>query len=165
MSRNPVEIEVVRARLDESIREEVLSFWAARNALTPEEAQRRLAEVVCVLKLDGLLAGVSSVHTADVALIGGRRFWIYRNLLAAEAADQMPAMIAATFNALQGEFDRSPGAPIGLCALLDDQERRLRPEAEWSDPRMIYAGYLGDGRQVRIAYFEGAVITRVQTYA
>jgi hypothetical protein len=165
MSRNPPEIEVVRGRLNEARTEALLAFWAAHNALTPEEAQRRLPEVVCLLRLDGRVAGASSVHAADVALIGARRFWIYRSLLTSEVADQMPAMLTATFNALQREFDGSRGAPIGLCVLLDEPQRRLRPEAEWSDPRMIYAGYLADGRQVRIAYFDGAVITREQIYA
>src|SRR5437588_469864 len=33
------------------------------------------------------------------------------------------------------------------------------PEAESGDPGMIYAGYLADGRQVRIAYFEKAEIS------
>lgn len=165
MQRNPPEIEAVRGRLDEPRADEVLAFWAARNALPADEAQRRLPEVVCVLRLGGSVAGVSSAHPAEVGLIGARRFWVYRNLLAGEAAQQMPAMITATFNALASEFDGSRGSPIGLCVLLDEQERRRRPEVEWSDPRMIYAGYLADGRQVRIAYFDGAVITREQAYA
>jgi hypothetical protein len=166
MVRNPSTIEVVRGRLDRGRSDEVLAFWAAQSALPDTEAERRLPEVVCLLRLDGALAGVSSVQAADVALIGGRRFWIYRHLLAAAAADRMPELIRATFNALEAEFDGSRGSPIGLCVLIGDpEERRRRPEAEWSDPRMIYAGYLGDGRQVRIAYFEHAEITREDSYA
>ncbi len=161
MAHNHSTIDVVRGRLDRTHADEVLGFWAQRAALTGVQAQRRLPEVVCLLRLDGALAGVSSVHPADVPLIAGRRFWIYRNLLPGAAAEQSPAMIRATFNALEAEFDGARGSPIGLCVLLaDPEERRRRPEAEWSDPRTIYAGYLPDGRQVRIAYFEDADITR-----
>jgi hypothetical protein len=140
----------------------VLGFWEARGALDPEQASGRLPEVACLLRLDGELRGVSSAYEADVPLIGGRRFWIYRNLLDDEVAAHGPEMIRATFAALEAEFDGSAAAAIGLCVLLPDDvaERRRRPEAEWSDPRMIYAGYLPDRRQVRIAYFDGADINR-----
>jgi hypothetical protein len=157
MSASEFSIEVVRRRLDSSRAEEILSFWRARRALSDEESQRRLAEVVCLLRTGGALSGVSSVYAADVPLIAERRFWIYRSLLEPAVADQSPAIIAATFDALEAEF--APGAPIGLCLLLaDPEERRRQPEAAWSDPPLIYAGYLADGRQVRIAYFEDAEI-------
>src|SRR5262245_13424171 len=68
-------------------------------------------------------------------------------------------MVRATFTALQDEFEGSAEAPIGLCLLLGPEERTLRSaEAVWPDPRMLYAGCVGDGRQVRLAYFENALI-------
>ncbi|MCW2966989.1 MAG: hypothetical protein JWM71_761 [Solirubrobacteraceae bacterium] len=152
-------IESVRGRLDETQSEELLAFWAATGALTADQARDRLSEVVCVLRDgDGAIAGVSSAFPTDMALIGGRRFWVFRSLLPGAAGEQLQAMIRATFAALEADFDGSPDAPIGLCALLDPAHPAARTEAEWSDPRMIYAGYLGDGRQARIAYFAGASI-------
>jgi hypothetical protein len=154
-------IDVVRGRVDGPAADEALAFWERHGALSDDEARRRLPELVCVLRDDdGAIAGASSVHPAEVPLIASRRFWIYRNLLPGDAVEQGPAMITSTFNALAAEFDGRPGSPIGLCVLIADAaERHRRPEAEWSDPRMIYAGYLDDGRQVRLAYFEGAVVT------
>lgn len=158
MASHPTSIEVVRGRTNGPLRDELLAFWAERRALRAEQAEERLPEVVCVARLDGELAGACSVFAAAVPLIGGRRFWIYRSLLDEAVADQGPSMLSATFDVLDEDFDASPGAPIGLCVLAGEPERRRRPEAEWSDPRMIYAGYLGDGRQVRIAYFHDADI-------
>jgi hypothetical protein len=127
--------------------------------LSGEEAQRRLPEVVCVLRRDGAVVGASSVYESDVPLIGGRCFFVYRSLLDEAVTGQQEDMVRATFDVLQDEFGGSPEAPIGLCILLGAQERSLLPtEAVWPDPRMIYAGYLGDGRQVRLAYFENALI-------
>jgi hypothetical protein len=158
-------IEVVRGRLDRGRADELLSFWAQRRALSVEEAQRRLPEVVCVLRQRGVLAGASSVYPAEVPLVGRRRFWIYRSLLDQAVADQARPMIRATFNALEAEFDPAPGSPLGLCVLVGDpDERRRHPQAEWSDPHLLYAGYLADGRQVRIAYFDGAVITSDRSF-
>ena len=151
-------IEVVRGRLDRQRADELLSFWFKRRALSGLEARRRLPEVVCFMRVGEALVGTSSSYAHDLAPIGGRRFWIYRHLLDEVVSDQGPAMIRATYNALQAEFDGSPGSPIGLCVLAGPAERHGRPEAEWSDPRMVYAGYLREGFQIRIAYFQDAVI-------
>lgn len=70
---------------------------------------------------------------------------------------QRTDLIRATFDALDAEHQTDSDEPVGLCVLLDDEQRRFRPQAEWRDPRMIYAGYLRDGRQVRIAYFSSEI--------
>jgi hypothetical protein len=159
------DVVAVRGGLDQALADEILAYWTERDALTGEEARRRLPEVVSVVRIGGRIAGVSSAYPAEVALIGNRRFWIYRSLLDDEAAPAWHELIRCTYNALAAEYDQSRGAAIGLCVLLaTPEERRRRPEVEWSDPRMIYAGYLRDGRQVRIAYFEEADITRDTTY-
>jgi hypothetical protein len=164
-SDSPV-LDVVRGRLDRTQADELLAFWAARHALPHDEAQRRLPQVVCVLRLDGALVGACSVYAAEVRLIGRRCFWVYRSLLDPGVSDQAVSMIHATFTALDSEFDGAPGSPIGLCVLLAGaEEHRRRPEAVWSDPPLIYAGYLNDGRQVRIAYFTGADVTHTDEAA
>jgi hypothetical protein len=152
-------IEVVRGRLSSACADELLAFWAGQRALPEDEARRRLSEVVCVLRRDGVVAGVTSVYPADIALIGGRRFWVYRTLLTEPVYDRAAAMMGETFRALDSEFAGELDAPIGLCALLAPAQRRLLPaEADWPDPRTLYAGYLEDGRQVRVAYFDRANI-------
>ena len=123
--------------------------------------------MVCLLRTaEGTIAGVSSVSAADVPLVGGRRFWMFRTLLPGTAAAHAPAMIGATFSALAAEFDGAAGAPIGLCVLLTpDALAAHPPEAVWSDPPMVYAGYLADDRQVRIGYFAGASIGQGAAHA
>jgi hypothetical protein len=154
-------IEVVRGRLEPDTAEELITFWAEQGALVGDDARRRLPEVVCVLRDGARVAGACSVRAAEVPLIGGRRFWVYRSLLPGNGSAHGPAMIRETFGALAAEFDGEPGSPIGLCVLIGDAaERRRRPEAEWFDPHMVYAGYLDDGRQVRIGYFDDASIAR-----
>jgi hypothetical protein len=153
-------IETMRGHLGGQAAEEVLRFWADRGALDGAQARARLPEVICVLRDEsGRIAGVNSAFPADVELIGGRRFWVYRSLLVPGAADAGPAMISHAFEALQAEFEPGAGGPIGLCVLIDDRaEMARRPEAEWTDPRMLYAGYDASGAQVRIAYFAEARI-------
>lgn len=153
-------IEVVRGRLGDDLAEQLVAFWTGRGLLDAAAARDRLPEVVC-LALDeaGEIVGVNSVFAENVQLIGGRRFWIYRTFLVPAAQMAGPAMIRAAYEALGTEFDPDGDDPLGLCILISDPaEMRRRPEAEWTDPRIIYAGYLADGRQVRIGYFDGAKV-------
>lgn len=138
----------------------LVAFWAANGGPTAEQAVARLPDVVCVLRgEDGAIAGACSVFAADVPAVN-RRFWVFRALLPGDAEERRRDMIRETYAALAGEFDRAPGSPIGLCVLLGERERARWPEAEWRDGplRMIYAGYVADRRQIRLAYFPAAAV-------
>jgi hypothetical protein len=155
-------IEVVRGRLSDERADQLLRFWSDLGALDGDEARRRLPEVVCVL-LDpaGEIAGVNSAFSENVGPVAGQRFWVYRSLLRGAAHEADRAMLDAAFGALEAEFDPSADGPVGLCVLLADRSvMRRHPEAEWSDPDMIYAGYLADGRQVRVGYFQSPDLFR-----
>jgi hypothetical protein len=153
-------IETVRGRMSEERADQLLRFWSAHTALKEEAARRRLSEVVCVLlDADGEMAGVNSVYPQDVPLIGGRRFWIYRRFLLPDASDAEEEMINAAFRALEEEYEPTAGGPIGLCVMVaDPTEMERRAEAIWTETELMFAGYLPDDRQVRIRYFEEAVI-------
>jgi hypothetical protein len=153
-------IDVVRGRLEPSVADELIAFWSEQGALAEAAARQRLAEVVCVLRdVDGSVAGVNSVFADRVETIGGRRFWIYRSFLRPDAADGWPAMANAAFAALDEEFRATGEGPIGLCVpLRDRREMMRRPEAAWPGTSFIYAGYAPDGAQLRVAYFDGALI-------
>ena len=152
-------IAVVRNRLSAAIGEEVLRFWADSGALDESSARARLPEVLCVLRDSSRrIAGINSAYPDAVPLIGGRHLWVYRSFLLPPARGAWDAMLRAAFRALAADFDPGRrGDPIGLCVPIADRALlERRPEAEWQDPRLLYAGYLGDGRQVRVGYFEGA---------
>lgn len=151
-------IEVVRGRLGDELGAKLIAFWTGRGVLTPEQAQMRLTEVVCVaLDPAGEVAGVNSVFPERVALVGGRLFWIYRSALVDPAADT--PMIRAAFEALEGDFDPAAGGPVGLCKLVADTEQtRQGPELVWPGTELFFAGYAEDGTQVRIRYFDDARI-------
>jgi hypothetical protein len=155
-------IEAVRGRLTDARGEEILSFWASQGALEGAEARERLGEVVAVLLDDaGAIAGVNSAFPSEVPLLGGRRFWVHRSLFRPGSEGAWPAIAHVAFVTLQAEFNPGADVPVGLCIPVDDPARmQEHPEAEWLYPRSIYAGYMADGRQARIRYFEGSRIER-----
>jgi hypothetical protein len=154
------QVEVVRGRLDEQAEQEILAFWTANGALQGQAARDRLPEVVCIARTpDGAIAGVNSVYDANVEEIANRRFWVYRSFLLPLARTAFRQMIVTAFRALEEEFDPEAQMPVGLCIPIADRaEMRQHPEADWGDPRIIYAGYDSQGRQLRIGYFAGARI-------
>jgi hypothetical protein len=151
------QIETVRGRITDALADELRAFWAREAGFSGAAAEDRLAEVTCVLRDGGELAGVCSVYPAAVPLVADRRFWVFRSLLPGAAEEQWQAMARATFAVLDSDHVPGPDAPEGLCLLADAEQRRRHPEAEWSEPRMVHAGFLADGRQVRIGYFHSEV--------
>ena len=152
---------MVRGRLADERAEQILRFWSDHGALTGDAARARLPQVVCVLldDADGVL-GVNSSFDEPVAHIADRRFWIYRRFLGPEAADgDDTAMLVAAVDVLGAEHTPGGPGPVGVCLYVEDPEfMRRHPEAVWPSTGFLYAGYLADGRQVRIRYFDGALI-------
>jgi hypothetical protein len=65
-------------------------------------------------------------------------------------------MVAAAFPVLQAEFDPDAG-PIGLCLVISDpDEMRRTPQAVAPETGLMHAGFLEDGAQVRVRYFDEA---------
>jgi hypothetical protein len=160
MNAGSHEIEVVRGEIDHVLEKELRRLWAHTAGLDGEEATQRLREVICVLRPpEGGVAGVNSAFAEPVPLIGGRPFWTYRALLPGRAARHWPAMFNAAFDALAEDFKPSEPGPVGLFAPIHQPELlEGRREAVWDDTDLLYAGYLEDGRQARIRYFDFALI-------
>ena len=154
-------IEVVRGRPRPGRADDIVAFWARHGALRGAAAEERLSEVVCILvDADGGIVGVNSAHDATVPLVGGRRFWRYRRFLdpvVRDAGHDVP-MINEAYDALAADHVAGAGGPVGLCVTVDDPALvRARPEAVWADTGLFHVGWEHQG-QVRIRYFDGAVI-------
>ena len=148
---------IVRGRLTEDRADGILSFWARHGALEGDAARQRLAEVVAVLvdRGSGEVVGVNSVYDERVALVGNRRFWLYRRFAPGIPEAIEAAFVNAAFDALEDEF--TPHGPIGLCLRIDDPDLVIRRrEAVWPETDLSYAGYDAAGSQIRIRYFAGA---------
>ena len=152
-------IEVVRGALSEERSRQIVDLWSAHGALEGEEAQQRLAEVVCVALDDsGEVVGINSAHAEEIPPVN-RRFWRYRSFLP-EAGDELAGeMFNAAFGALGEGFDPDAPGPVGLAVTVTDREEmERRPEAVWPAEELFFAGYTDDGGQLRIRYFWNAKI-------
>jgi hypothetical protein len=148
-----------RPGLDDVRAGEVVEFLSREGGMQEDAARSWLSEIVCLAVEDETIVGVSTAHPASIALIGGRPFWLYRSVLTAAFEERWEEMFNAAFAVLAEEFSERNGAYIGLCVLVESSaEIRRRPEAVWPETELMFAGYLDDGRQVRLRYFWGAEI-------
>jgi hypothetical protein len=152
-------IDVVRGRSADRRADTILGFLTRQAGLNDDAARRWLSEAVCMALDGGEVVGVSSVRPAGLQLVGGRRFWIYRSFLAQDSDELWNLIFSKAFEALAEESDEGGAGCVGVCALVADRAlMSRRPEAVWADTELVFAGYLPDGRQIRIRYFPGAVI-------
>jgi hypothetical protein len=149
-------IEVVRDHLPAARAEDVLALWAAHGEAGGAE---RLGDVVAlVIGPGGELAGLSAATAADVALLAGRRLWVQRSLLPGPAAAARPALLRATFDVLEAEFDPEGGGPLGLCVPGAPVPGDEPVPTTWDAPPAVLAGRGPDGGPVHVAWFAGASI-------
>jgi hypothetical protein len=133
---------------------ELLEFLRGAGGLNEETARQWLSELVCLAIARERIVGVSTAHPASVALIGGRPFWLYRSVLEPSVQNRWNELFNCAFDLLAGEFTSNPSY-IGICVLV---ENPVRAEVVWPETELMFAGYLQDGRQVRLRYFWGAEI-------
>jgi hypothetical protein len=160
MSTSAASIEVVRGVIDDELADQLIGFWSDQGALEGPAAHDRLPAVVCVATdEDGQIVGTNSVES-QVAPLVRRQFWVYRSLLADPSDDDLAnAMFNAAFEALEEESNGAEAEPVGLCLAVQDRGTLERwPEAIWPATELLFAGYLPDGRQLRIRYFANARI-------
>jgi len=88
-----------------------------------------------------------------------RRFWRYRSFIPDGGEELGAAMFKSAFDALAEGFDPDGPEPIGLALIVADRdEMERRSETVWPAEELFYAGYLADGRQLRLRYFWNAKI-------
>jgi hypothetical protein len=139
----------------------IMSFWARHNSVRPGEVPDRLGYVVCVLRgPDGSVIATAAARDADVEAVGGRRLWVFRCFAPGpEARRGVEAMVNVARERLAERPGTGGSRPIGLCFPIADPELLAeRDEAFWPEAKLVYAGWLGSGEQLRVAYFDDAVI-------
>ena len=82
-------------------------------------------------------------------LLGGRLFWVH-------AGRPEDAVVNAVFAELDAAHSSGDGGPIGVCFAVEEPDAGA--EVVWPGTELLLAGHLYDGRQVRIRYFEDAII-------
>lgn len=152
-------VDAVLGAVGPSLRDELVGMWVGEGVLAPEQAKRRVDEVVVVARgPDGALAGVSTAYVERPAGLPVA-YWHYRTFVrpAHRAAWALPqALFARALDALRAH--EHPERPRGLLAAVENP--RLMLESAREEIARLGLTRLGSdaaGRDVWCLNFDGSI--------
>lgn len=157
---NP-KIEFVYQNLSDEVKKEAINFWVSEGALSEEQAQNRVNELV-LLARDELnrIVGVSTIIKRLYEPIG-KTFWVFRAFIAAKHRQQgvVLNLIMEAKKQLNERFKQGHNPEV-IGILLKVQSPILMkhfPQATWPRTQFHFVG-VEDGCHMRISYFDDARI-------
>ena len=146
-------------RLDDpQIEADVLAFWKRLNILPADvKPEERVKELLVVAYKDGEVAGVHSAAIDYLAQVKTRLAMVRTAVDPVHRRSHLAIALTIRGRALVGQWSRdNPDARVGgMGAIIESRELAERGRQPfWPQTRFILAGFLPDGRQLRISWFE-----------
>lgn len=155
-------IEPCWRQVSPALAAEIVGLWQAEGAVgDPDEARRRVAEVLCVARDgDGALVAVATAQPREIPFLGQVMYY-FRAFIAARARRGMLALrlLRASQDLLAADAAGPEPASeaIGLFLELENPVfAREHSRAVWPRCGMVFAGHTPRGMQRRIWYFPDA---------
>lgn len=143
---------------DPQIEADAIAFWTRLDILPSGVApEQRAKELVAAAYKDGELVGVQTAVLERVEQVRTRLAMLRAAVDPAHRRRHVGTALTLTSRALLQAWARGhPGEQLGgLGALVGGEQLAERArQGFWPETRFILAGFLGDGRQLRISWFE-----------
>jgi hypothetical protein len=140
---------------------DVIELWTREGVLNPDEAERRVSEILLVATDPGAnLAGVCTTYLERSAQLRAD-LWHFRVFVAAaHRRSNIAASLAVSARDLlvsrylRGEDTRG----IGIVYVVESELlKRFVPQAQWPQTNFVFVGENARGDHVRVYYFPGAL--------
>lgn len=156
------EIVPLQQPLTEAARQEIIDFWLAERALTPERARQRVTETIQLIRheRDGSIVGIC---TARIVYVQHLRSYLYdyRSMIAREHRSQglVRHLCISSFDRLNLDFvEGRQRLPIGVILNIESSHLQAITPAVWPTTGFVFAGVRDNGNHIRVRYFDGAQI-------
>ena len=145
---------------DATLERDAIAFWQRLDILPPDvKPAERAKELAAAAYQDGRLVGVSTVSLHRYEPLRGR-FAFYRCAVEPEQRRTLAATALTAFardRIEQWSAEHPEERVLGLAAIVESTELVQRQRYPvWENSRLNLAGYLADGRQLRVAWFAHA---------
>jgi len=145
------------------LRNEILTIWKQHiPQLVGAKAEERLSQLVYVMKdASNQVAGES---TAQKVYIKRLKSYLYGVRIMIRPFDRQPGLssklMVMTRDFLESIHTKDSTNPtIGIISLVENKEYLVhRREAIWKASQMVYIGNSPTGKQIRVYYFNDAMI-------
>ena len=164
------QLEAVWPTPPQNVREEVVRFWLAENALPsrPAAEERAFQLLVVARDADGHVAGVSTAVRTFVPQLGFECFF-YRTFVGHKhrarglrSTKLFWNILLESYRLLNERFlqGNDPGVLGAYGEIENPSVMRSFKHVVWHENGMssVYIGRTQDGRHIRVSYFDGARI-------
>ncbi|MFP4445449.1 MAG: hypothetical protein ACLFPD_04290 [Desulfosudaceae bacterium] len=164
MSANPdYAIADVWEDKSEDLKNEIINFWLASEAMPRDMALERVDQVFCTGRdSTGRIVGVGTVYPRFNKHLENS-FYVYRTFVAPDHRRELLAvnLLKFTRDRLEKEFVSGKNTRcVGMMVVVtNDQLKKYRNQAVWPHTGFVYIGKNSRGDHVRVYYFKGARIS------
>ncbi len=149
------------AEQDQVTPEGAVALWTAEGVLAPEEAQRRVGEILLVATdRQGSLAGMSTTYLQFNEQLRAE-MWYYRTFVARAHRQSNVAVgiaLAGRDHLVRRYANGEDTRGLGIIYEVENEGlKRHFPEAQWLPTDFLFIGENRRGAHVRVHYFPGAV--------
>ena len=148
--------------IDAEAREEVYKIWVGAAGLKPEEANRRMGEIILLAR--HRQAGIIGIATAVKTFVSRlqNNLYTYRCFVVPDfrTPGLETLMIVKAKEILAQQAHQDGDKPcVGIVVVVQNEllKRHWR-QAVWPGSEMLYIGDSPEGHHVRVGYFKGAKI-------
>lgn len=143
---------------DAMLESDAIAFWKRLGILPPDTSpEARAKELAVAAYKDGHLAGVMTATLQRVDFLRAR-FAMIRGMVdpAYRRSYAVSALGGITRDLIENWAEAHPEERVaGIGALIEAREfDAFQKRPVWLNTRLAVAGYMPDGRQIRIAWFE-----------
>ena len=143
---------------DARIEADAMAFWARLGILPPDVSPaQRAKELIAVVYKDDAVVGVHSATIERVEQVRARLAMLRSAVDPAHRRGHVSMALSLYSRAMLERWSReNPHERLaGLGAIVESQQLAERgKQPYWPQTRFILAGFLPDGRQLRISWFE-----------
>ena len=158
------DVSTVWKQVTPGLEAELLEFWQRHHAIgDPERARQRVPQVVCIARDHaGALCAVSTAVVRVLPRIGEPLYY-FRLFFSKSVRGQ--GQVVPMFNRARAElqdYNASLPQPESIGMLVELESRHLSAEhrrAHVDEGDSYFVGYSLRGLQLRVSYFQGAVLT------
>jgi hypothetical protein len=144
------------------VNQEVLAIWKQVGGLTDVEAEKRLHQLVFIVRDEHeRIVGISTAYKAYIKQLKNY-LYAFRCMLVPDC--RIPGLtsklVVETRDFLES-IHESEGTDkaIGIITLVENERiKQHRNEAVWPASKMVYIGNSKEGHHIRVYYFKGARI-------
>lgn len=157
----PLIFENVFGKLTSSLKEELARYWSSPDLAVSGDITERAKQVAVVARYgEGAIVGVASVEKVYYASFK-HDFFLFKASVSRDAGGQLLSsqLLNVTFKLLNDRYNSESETAIGLLAAIQNKHLdRLFFEAIGARSKMIFVGYNQSGHQMRVRYFDHALL-------